>query len=79
MRGHNATQAFMLSPLTPDQLVPQGHPIRQIKPIVERALAALSPTFSAMEAENGRPSIPPESRAVGTEGILVDRVVLGPQ
>jgi transposase len=60
MRGHNATQGFMLSPLTPDQLVPQGHPIRQIKPIVERALAALSPTFTAMYAENGRPSIPPE-------------------
>lgn len=61
MRGHNGTQAFMLSPLTPDHLVPQDHPIRQIKPIVERALARLSPTFSAMYAENGRPSIPPES------------------
>jgi hypothetical protein len=30
MRGHNATPAFMLTTLTPDHLVPQGHPIRQI-------------------------------------------------
>lgn len=31
MHGQNAAQAYMLSPLTPDQFVPQDHPIRQIK------------------------------------------------
>ena len=60
MRGTADKQAMMLSVVTPDQLVPQGHPIRQIKPIVDRALAELSPTFGAMYAEVGRPSIPPE-------------------
>ena len=60
MRGKADTQATMLSLVTADQLVPEGHPIRQIKPIVDNALRELSPTFSRMYAELGRPSIPPE-------------------
>jgi transposase len=60
MRGSVERQGVMLSTLTPDQLIPQAHPIRQIKPIVERALVNLSPTFTAMYADVGRPSIPPE-------------------
>lgn len=67
MRGMAEKQAIMLSAVAPAQLVLQNHPIRQIKPIVERALAQLSPTFDAMYAEAGRsqsrvfdPSVPPE-------------------
>jgi transposase len=60
MRGDDDRQAEMLLGLTPDQLVPADHPIRRIKPIVERVLARLSPRFDAMYAERGRPSIPPE-------------------
>jgi transposase len=60
MRGKADTQGTMLSLVTPDQLVPEDHPIRQIKPIVDSALRELSPTFSRMYAETGRPSIPPE-------------------
>jgi transposase len=60
MRGSAEQQAIMLTAITPDALVPPGHPIRQIKPIVEAALAKLSPTFDRMYAESGRPSIPPE-------------------
>ena len=60
MRGQTEKQVVMLSAVTPDQLVPQDHPIRQIKPIVDRALSELSATFSRMYAEVGRPSIPPE-------------------
>jgi len=48
MRGTAEKQAVILSALTPDQLVPQDHPIRQIKPIVDRALVELSPTFNEM-------------------------------
>ena len=48
MRGEAATQATMLTVVTPDALVPQSHPIRRIKPMVDSALAALSPTFSRM-------------------------------
>jgi len=60
MRGDAAQQAIMLSAVTPDALVPADHPIRAIKPMVDRALTALSPPFTAMYAKVGRPSIPPE-------------------
>jgi transposase len=60
MRGKADTQATMLSLVTADQLVPEDHPVRQIKPIVDNALRELSPTFARMYAEIGRPSIPPE-------------------
>jgi len=66
MRGQAENQIMMLSSLTPDQLVPQDHPIRQIKPIVDRALRELSPLFSKMYAEVGRPSIPPEHLLKGS-------------
>jgi transposase len=60
MRGKKESQVIMLSALTPDQLVPQDHPIRTIKPIVDRALNELSSIFNQMYAAGGRPSIPPE-------------------
>lgn len=61
MRGKTENQIEMLSSLTPDQLVPQDHPIRKIKPIVDSALDELSPSFNQMYAVIGRPSIPPEN------------------
>src|SRR5215217_6257134 len=60
MRGQAERQSAMLFGTTPDQLVPADHPIRRIKPIVEQALAHLSPAFAQMYAVGGRPSIPPE-------------------
>jgi transposase len=60
MRGKQDKQGTMLCALTPEQLVPPDHPIRQIKPIVDQALSGLSATFNRMYAEIGRPSIPPE-------------------
>jgi len=61
MRGKNVGQVTMLSALTPEQLVPQDHPIRRIKPVVEAALHELSPSFDAMYSERGRVSVPPET------------------
>ena len=60
MRGDTTRQAEMLTPLTPDSFVPADHPIREIKAIVDRVLCELSPVFTEMYAERGRPSIPPE-------------------
>ena len=60
MRGKSARQATMLMAVTPDALAPQHHPIRRIKPMVDKALTQLSPTFDRMYAANGRASIPPE-------------------
>ncbi len=59
MRGTIMRQVTFLT-LTPDQLIPPDHPIRRVKPLVDTALAKLSPVFDAMYAESGRPSIPPE-------------------
>jgi len=60
MLGDADGQSWMLTPVTPDTLVPQDHPIRPIRAIVDRALERLSPTFKAMYSRLGRPSIPPE-------------------
>lgn len=59
MRGTMMRQVTFLT-LTPDQLIPPDHPIRRVKPLVDTALAQLSPVFDDMYAEAGRPSIPPE-------------------
>lgn len=60
MRGDASQQLEILSSVTPDTLVPLGHPIREIRAIVDGALAEISPVFDAMYAAAGRPSIPPE-------------------
>lgn len=60
MRGENEEQAEMLLAVTTDTLVPKDHPIRRIRVIVDAVLLRLSPTFDAMYAPAGRPSIPPE-------------------
>ena len=60
MRGNAARQVEMLTAVTPDALIPQGHPMRRIKPMVDRALAQMSSTFDRRYAQNGRASIPPE-------------------
>jgi len=60
MRGSTQRQLSMLSAVTPDDLVPALHPIRRVRPMVDQALKSLAPTFDAMYATEGRPSIPPE-------------------
>jgi transposase len=60
MLGDADGQSWMLTPITPDTLVPQDHPIRPIRAIVDRAMERLQPTFKAMYSRLGRPSIPPE-------------------
>lgn len=66
MRGDRSEQAIMLTTMTPHDFVPGDHPIRAIKPIVDRALAELSPLFNRMYAKVGRPSIPPERLLKGS-------------
>ncbi len=60
VRGDSDEQGWIMLAITPDQKVPQDHPIRAIKPIVDRALRSLSPVFNRMYSKQGRPSIPPE-------------------
>ena len=50
----------MFSYLSPEDRVPQNHPLRPIRTMVDTALKALSPVFDQMYATFGRPSIAPE-------------------
>ena len=60
MRGKEKQQASMFSTISPEQRVPQDHPLRAIRAIADEALKALSPTFRQMYSKTGRPSVPPE-------------------
>lgn len=50
----------MLALVSLESLIPSEHPLRRIKPFADAVLRELSPTFDAMYAEGGRPSVPPE-------------------
>lgn len=60
MRGTNDGQSSMLVLMSPEKLVPERHPAREIKRLADECLRTLSPRFSDMYARIGRPSIPPE-------------------
>lgn len=60
MRGRKVGQELMLTLTTPENVVPQEHPIRPLKALVDEQLASLNPVFEKMYSAEGRPSIPPE-------------------
>jgi transposase len=61
MRGSVDPQLAMLVSLGPDELIPQDHPIRRIRRVVDNVLAGLDGEFDAMYASTGRRSVPPEA------------------
>src|SRR5207253_8918418 len=60
MRGADEQTGALFSYLSPEAMVPPDHPLRQIRPLVNAALARLSPDFDELYSLTGRPSIPPE-------------------
>ncbi len=60
MRGADRQTAAMFSYISPEGLVPQDHPLRAIRPLVNAALERLSDRFEQMYAPRGRNSIAPE-------------------
>ena len=60
MRGGDEQTAAMFSYLSPEALVPQGHPLRAIRGVVNAALERLSPEFAKLYSPFGRASIAPE-------------------
>ena len=60
MRGADRQTAAMFSDISPETLVPQDHPLRAIRPLVNAALERLSGRFERMYAPRGRDSIAPE-------------------
>ena len=60
MRGAKVETQSLFSYLSPEQRVPQDHPLRAIRVIVDRSLAELDGHFHGLYSAFGRPSIPPE-------------------
>jgi transposase len=60
MRDLDHQQSAMFSYLSAEERVPSNHPLRSIRELTDRILVQLSPLFSAMYSELGRPSVPPE-------------------
>jgi len=60
MRGTDHQTAAMFNYLSPEALVPQNHPLRAIRPLVNAALQRLSGRFDQMYAQRGRDSVAPE-------------------
>src|SRR5512147_2439335 len=60
MRGDDQQQSGMFSYISAEQRVPESHPLRPLRKMVDEALAEMSPRFARLYAKRGRPSIPPE-------------------
>src|SRR5438445_126250 len=60
MRGTDTQQSAMFSYVSPEQRVPEEHPLRPIREMVDEALRGLSRSFARIYADCGRPSIAPE-------------------
>ncbi len=60
MRGADRRQDVLFSYLPIEDRIPQDHPLRALRALVEPILTALSPRFQTMYSTIGRPSIPPE-------------------
>jgi transposase len=50
----------MFSYVAPEARIPECHPLRAIRTMVDAALVALDAEFEALYSHTGRPSIPPE-------------------
>jgi len=61
MRGFESNQEGMFSYVSPEARVPADHPLRAIRVYADEALRRMSRVFSAMYAEGGRLSVPPET------------------
>jgi transposase len=60
MRGPDDQTNDMFSYLSPEQRVRADHPLRAIRAMTDQVFAELSPRFTRMYSDIGRPSIPPE-------------------
>src|SRR3954452_12653684 len=60
MRGRDHQRGHLGGYVDPEAMVPADHPLRQIRPLVNTALARLSPEFDQLYSLTGRTSIPPE-------------------
>jgi len=60
MRGTDTQQSGMFSYLSPEERVPEKHPLRAIRRMTDEVLQGLSGKFNELYSATGRPSIAPE-------------------
>lgn len=60
MRGDDQQQSGMFSYVSLEERVPQDHPLRAIRKLVDEVLRGMAREFDGMYAKTGRPSVPPE-------------------
>lgn len=60
MRGDEKQERTLFSYVSLESRIPADHPLRMIRSMVDRALAAMSSEFDRLYARSGRPSVPPE-------------------
>jgi transposase len=60
MRGDDNLQDGIFSYISPEKRVPADHPLRPIRKLVDEILKEMSPQFSKLYSNVGRPSIAPE-------------------
>ena len=60
MRGSDVTSGSLFSYVDLDARVPQSHPLRGMRDLVNACLTRMDGSFEALYKEGGRPSIPPE-------------------
>jgi transposase len=60
MRGDEERQESIILFSSLEDRIPAGHPLREIRRVVDRALKELSPLLAARYDQRGRHSIPPE-------------------
>jgi len=60
MRGDDYRQDGLFSYVSLEARVPQAHPLRPVRTMVDLALKSMSPDFAKLYASVGRPWIAPE-------------------
>ena len=53
MRGEDQKQDGMFSYVSPEKRVPQDHPLRPIRTLVDQVLKEMSPRFARLYAQGG--------------------------
>ena len=60
MRGRDRTSGSLFSYVDLETRVPERHPLRAMRDLVNASLASMDASFEALYKKEGRPSIPPE-------------------
>jgi transposase len=81
MRGHRERSGSLFSYVSIEERIPASHPLRRIRKLADQALDRLNPTFCALYAAEGRPSVPPEQLLLASllqafYGIRSERLLL---